>query len=316
MTNSSLASDRTRSRRDVLRGGLLAGVALAVSRQLGGVAAAQPVPPTAALPTCPSCGTCTKVVINSTTGTWKTTTCSPCAAASLCSTAESDARVIKLGNALAARGFQAVASGIAAVTAYDQKVSLGRGLVIPFVNATRPGTKAVLVYGNQTGAPTVAWVIVYTRTKLTYGLEVVSGKVVKRQAPTLTITSSTAAGVPPAPVPEISSNECSLLSDVICGLVLGLASWALTAVICAGTAGVACGLVIGLEMLGTLTGVACHLVSQYLCAADFTQCSCTGDCYPANQESVCVANCEPSLGCFSGICGPQDNETLCKGFVL
>jgi hypothetical protein len=266
----------------------------------------------AAVAGCPSCGSCTTVTVNPSTGKYKLSSCADhCLGASLCAKISTDKRVKALRTALANRGIvQASNKSAHAVIAKKGTKTLGQGVALKFQDTATPGQSAWLVYAKPANGHSVVFAFVYRAQAPAYILGVdAAGTVTSHVPPKLTKpTAALDSADAVAQRASLSQDECGLLSDVLCGLGLGIVSFVLTGLICAGSgpAAGACAAVVGWEMFGTLTGVLCHLFSQRVCRADFVRCSCDGVCYPSDQEQRCLSNCKASLGCFTGICEPHE----------
>lgn len=298
-------SNRSFRRRRVLQAGSLTALGAALSNLFPGLASAATYP-------C-ACGNCQVATINERTRTVTLSACSgTCVAKSMCVKTVKTSSFTTLAAALASRGFvPSRKEAPQALRMVSGTTPFGTVLALPFQGSATPANNAQIMVFTPPSGPVLIYAVVYSGAKFRYLLqENAAGKIISRGAPEITLPTSSAS-LQMAETPALSQSDCTLYAILMCAVTVTILGRALQAGICAyvalqtgGLAAAACPWIfaVAATLLTTGTGF-CGKYANLLCTTRFIYCKCNKTDY--KNPTTCTSNCRATLGCFTGICGPQ-----------
>jgi hypothetical protein len=271
-----------------------------------------------------SCGNCKVATINQSAGTAKLSDCKgTCVAESLCRKTVRTASFKALASALASRGFvPAKKDAPQAVHLVTGKTLFGTVLALPFQGSSKK--HAVAIVFTPSSGPVMEYALAYSSGKFLYLLQAnAKGKIISHGAPKITLPKGADAAEAAARFPvraspgtaAMSQADCEFYTVMLCDVTAFVLGTALGAGICGfvalttgGIAAAACPWIFGVLSVLLLDGTqACSRYAHLLCTTQFIYCNCNKTDYV--RSNTCIDDCKVSLGCFSGICGPQSAAT-------
>jgi len=250
--------------------------------------------------TCPTCAPCQTCDVDSVTGEYNCAECQDaCHGTALCQQANKDASFVKLSQHLDKLGFVPDQGPQELVLNLDGAWTRSV-LGIYYTHPTLADETAYLFYGEEATGETGTYAIRIRaqETKLGYFVNA-SGQVEEITPPWG--ASSQAFSLEPL---FAAADSCGVLCNFSCDLVTGILCALATAAICSFSGpGVAlCGWVIGTTCGVVATATCLAICDQFICKPPPKFCFCNKKCY--SDVDVCLNECKPGLGCFTGICRP------------
>lgn len=275
---------------------------------------------------CSSCGTCQQVEVGdvppdgSSVAVCVSDCTTSCDSVSLCAEANQDLSFRRLGASLILQGFTTTA-GAKTYILMHSGTEIRRMTTVEYQQTGTQRT-GMLVHGREKNGASASYALVISEGNVEFGLQVGSSGYIEKihpdadafQPPNDPFTPTALAGGGPGIAFAIDATSCGIMCNSVCALLLSGVGCAIAAsLICSftGPGFLLCAVVIG-ATCSVVAGAGCYAAcDQGLCKPGpkpkTIWCECTQSCYSSAEN--CLAECRPSLGCFTGICEP--NPTKC-----